>query len=123
MIRLGQEKSSIKVVYDQIGTPTHAADLAKMILTILRAPKWLPGVYHFSNEGVCSWYDFAKAIHRLTGITGCAVMPVRSSDYPTAAERPPFSVLDKEKIKVSFGIEIPHWEESLERCIKEMSNQ
>ena len=123
MIRLGQEKSRIKVVYDQIGTPTHAADLAKMILTILRAPKWLPGVYHFSNEGVCSWYDFAKAIHRLTGITGCAVMPVRSSDYPTAAERPPFSVLDKEKIKVSFGIEIPHWEESLERCIKEMSNQ
>lgn len=121
MIRLGRERQSLKVVYDQVGTPTSAADLAAMILTILRAPKWLPGVYHYSNEGVCSWYDFAKAIHRLAGIKGCKVTPVTSSDYPTAAERPPYSVLDKEKIKVSFGVEIPHWEESLARCIMEMN--
>lgn len=123
MIRLGNEKQQIKVVYDQIGTPTCATDLARMIFTILTSPKWLPGVYHYSNEGVCSWYDFAKAVHRLAGIKGCRITPVTTADYPTAAERPPFSVLDKEKIKVSYGVEIPHWEESLSRCIAEIQSE
>lgn len=118
MLRLGREKSEIGVVYDQVGSPTNAADLAVAILAVLDAKTWMPGVYHFTNEGVCSWYDFAKAIHRIAGIKDCKVRPILTAEYPTAAVRPPYSVLDKNKIKLTFGLDIPHWEESLHRCLE-----
>ena len=95
---------------------TYANDLAQAIFAIINKGI-VPGVYHFSNEGVCSWYDFTVAIHRLAGITSCKVKPLHTSEYPTRANRPAYSVLDKTKIKTTFGIEIPHWEESLKRCI------
>ena len=117
MIRLGREKSELGVIFDQIGTPTYARDLAAAIFaTISQGVK--PGVYHYSNEGVTSWYDFTKAIHRLAGITQCHVRPLHTSEYPTPAARPHYSVLDKTKIKQTYGIEIPHWEESLAECIE-----
>ena len=117
MLRLSQEKRELGVVADQIGSPTYARDLARAIMAIIE--KGIePGVYHFSNEGVISWYDFAKAIHRLAGITDCKVRPLHTEEYPTPAHRPPYSVLDKTKIKQTFGIEIPYWEESLADCIK-----
>ena len=116
MIRLGREREQLKVVYDQIGTPTYAGDLADAILTIVN--KGInPGLYHFTNEGVISWYDFTKAIHELTGITTCEVLPIRSEEYPTKAHRPSFSVLDKQKIKATYGISIPYWRDSLQHCI------
>ena len=116
MIRLGREREQLKVVYDQIGTPTYAGDLADAILTIIN--KGInPGLYHFTNEGVISWYDFTKAIHELTGITTCEVLPIRSEEYPTKAHRPSFSVLDKQKIKATYGISIPYWRDSLQHCI------
>ena len=119
MLRLGQEKRELGVVADQIGSPTYARDLARAIMAIIE--KGIePGVYHFSNEGVISWYDFAKAIHRLAGITDCKVRPLHTEEYPTPAHRPPYSVLDKTKIKQTFGIEIPYWEESLADCIKQL---
>lgn len=123
MMRLGVEQSELRVVYDQIGTPTYSADLAQAIYTILSARQWVPGIYHFSNEGVCSWYDLTKAIHRIAGINSCHITPVTTDDYPTAATRPHFSVLDKSKIKSTFGIEIPYWEESLEKCIARINNK
>lgn len=116
MLRLGREKSELGVVFDQIGTPTYARDLAVAIFAaISKGVK--TGVYHFSNEGVISWYDFAKAIHRIAGIRDCHVRPLHTSEYPTPATRPHYSVLDKTKIKETYGIEIPYWEESLEACI------
>lgn len=116
MIRLGREREQLKVVYDQIGTPTYAGDLADAILTIVN--KGInQGLYHFTNEGVISWYDFTKAIHELTGITTCEVLPIRSEEYPTKAHRPSFSVLDKQKIKATYGICIPYWRDSLQHCI------
>ena len=119
MLRLGREKEELGVVFDQIGTPTYARDLASAIMTAINKGV-VPGVYHFSNEGVCSWYDFAKAIHRMAGIATCHVRPLHTSEYPTPANRPHYSVLDKTKIKQTYGIEIPHWEESLADCIKEL---
>lgn len=116
MIRLGKERETLGVVFDQIGTPTYARDLAQAIYTIINQGI-VRGVYHFSNEGVCSWYDFTLAIHRLAGINSCKVSPLHTADYPAKANRPSYSVLDKTKIKTTFGIEIPHWEESLRRCI------
>lgn len=116
MIRLGQEREALGVVFDQIGTPTYARDLARAIFAAIRQGV-VPGVYHFSNEGVCSWYDFTKTIHRIAGITTCRVSPLHTDEYPAKAPRPPYSVLDKTKIKATYGIEIPHWEESLEECI------
>ena len=116
MIRLGREREQLKVVYDQIGTPTYAGDLADAILTIVNK-RINPGLYHFTNEGVISWYDFTKAIHELTGITTCEVLPIRSEEYPTKAHRPSFSVLDKQKIKATYGISIPYWRDSLQHCI------
>lgn len=116
MIRLGKEKETLGVIFDQIGTPTYANDLARAIYAAINKGV-VRGIYHFSNEGVCSWYDFTKAIHRLAGITTCKVNPLHTEDYPAKAPRPHYSVLDKTKIKETFGIEIPHWEESLERCI------
>lgn len=122
MLRLGAERSELGVVCDQIGTPTYARDLAEAIYAILTARQWVPGIYHFSDEGACSWYDFTKAIHRIAGITGCNVKPIMTDDYPTAATRPPYSVLDKTRIKKTYGITIPHWEESLQNCIKQIQN-
>lgn len=122
MLRLGAERSELGVVCDQIGTPTYARDLAEAIYAILTARQWVPGIYHFSDEGACSWYDFTKAIHRIAGITGCNVKPIITDDYPTAAARPPYSVLDKTRIKKTYGITIPHWEESLQNCIKQIQN-
>ncbi|MDR0976278.1 MAG: dTDP-4-dehydrorhamnose reductase [Prevotellaceae bacterium] len=121
MMRLGRERDSLGVVFDQVGTPTYAADLARAILTII--DKGIErGVYHFSNEGVCSWYDFARSIHRLAGIS-CALTPLHTADYPTPAARPHYSVLDKTKIKQTYGIVIPHWEESLTHCIALLKNE
>jgi dTDP-4-dehydrorhamnose reductase len=119
MIRLGKEKPELGVIFDQIGTPTYARDLARIIMTVIE--KGIrPGVYHFSNEGVISWYDFTKAIHRLAGITTCHVRPLHTAEYPTPANRPHYSVLDKTKIKTVYGIEIPYWEESLKDCIEKL---
>lgn len=117
MLRLGKEMSDIRVVGDQIGTPTYALDLAKAIYRILTSHQWVPGIYHFSDEGVASWYDFARAIHRIAGISKCKVTPIPSEDYPTAASRPFYSVLDKSCIRATYGVETPHWEDSLVKCI------
>lgn len=117
MIRLGKEKSELGVIFDQIGTPTYAGDLAAAIMAGI-SHGIVPGIYHFSNEGVISWYDFTKAIHRLAGITSCHVRPLHTAEYPTPAARPHYSVLDKTKIKQTYGIEVPYWEESLEKCVK-----
>lgn len=119
MIRLGQERDSLGVIFDQIGTPTYANDLAKAIFAAINKGV-VRGIYHFSDEGVCSWYDFTIAIHRLAGIASCKVKPLHTADYPAKAPRPHYSVLDKTKIKDTFGIEIPHWEESLKRCINQL---
>ena len=119
MIRLGNEKSELGVIFDQIGTPTYARDLALCIMTTINQGV-NPGVYHFSNEGVISWYDFTKAIHRIAGINDCHVRPLHTSEYPTPAARPHYSVLDKTKIKQTYGIEIPYWEESLKECVKKL---
>ena len=120
MIRLGKERDTLGVIFDQIGTPTYARDLARAIFAAIRQGVVL-GIYHFSNEGVCSWYDFTKAIHRLAGITTCSVKPLHTSEYPTKAKRPHYSVLDKTKIKNMYGIEIPYWEDSLKECINALS--
>lgn len=122
MMRLGQERTTLGVVFDQIGTPTYANDLAEAILTIIRQGI-VPGIYHYTNEGVCSWYDFALAIHRLAGIETCQVSPLHTADYPTKAHRPHYSVLDKTKLKQVYGIRIPHWEESLEQCLADLKNE
>ncbi|MFC2265289.1 MAG: dTDP-4-dehydrorhamnose reductase [Prevotella conceptionensis] len=119
MIRLGREREQLGVIFDQVGTPTYAHDLATVIMTAIdKGIK--PGVYHFSNEGVTSWYDFTKSIHRLSGINTCQVSPLHTTEYPTPACRPAYSVLDKTKIKAAYGIEIPHWEESLAKCIAKL---
>ena len=121
MIRLGRERDSLGVIFDQVGTPTYARDLARAIFAAIHQGV-VPGVYHFSNEGVCSWYDFTKAIHRLAGITTCNVKPLHTSEYPTKAKRPHYSVLDKTKIKNTYGIDVSYWLESLEQCIKALSD-
>ncbi|KOH45183.1 dTDP-4-dehydrorhamnose reductase [Sunxiuqinia dokdonensis] len=124
MVKLGEDRDELRVVADQVGTPTFAGDLAEAILTIISKTKnnvceWKPGIYHYSNEGVCSWYDFAKAIHELYGIN-CLVHPIPTEEYPTAAARPPYSVLNKSKIKRIFGVQIPYWRDSLKKCITEL---
>jgi len=119
MIRLGREKPELGVIFDQIGTPTYARDLAVAIFAAINKGV-VPGIYHFSNEGVISWFDFTKAIHRLAGITSCHVRPLHTAEYPTPAARPHYSVLDKTKIKQTYGIEIPYWEESLAECVKQL---
>lgn len=119
MIRLGNEKPELGVIFDQVGTPTYARDLAVAIMAAVNHGI-VPGTYHFSNEGVISWYDFTKAIHRIAGITSCHVRPLHTSEYPTPAARPHYSVLDKTKIKQTYGIEIPYWEDSLAECIAKL---
>lgn len=122
MLRLGRERKELGVVADQIGSPTYAADLAAAIITIVEKGV-KPGVYHYTNEGVASWYDFTKAIHRMAGIKDCNVKPIHTSDYPTAATRPAYSVLDKKKITDDYQLTIPHWEEALQRCMDSLLNQ
>ena len=122
MIRLGNEKNEIGVIADQIGSPTNAADLARAILTIIssdtnRTRLFVPGIYHYSNEGVASWYDFTKAIYEIAKIN-CFVKPIASEDFPSPVQRPPYSVMDKSKIKFTFGLEIPHWRDSLYQYFK-----
>lgn len=119
MLRLGKERESLGVIFDQIGTPTYARDLARVIFAAIR---WgiVPGIYHFSNEGVCSWYDFTKAIHRMAGIATCRVKPLHTEEYPTPARRPHYSVLDKSKIKSTYGVEVPYWEDSLQSCMAQL---
>ena len=119
MIRLGKEKEQLGVIFDQIGTPTYAGDLADAIMTVINKGI-VPGVYHFSNEGTISWYDFTKAIHRIAGIKNCKVNPLHTEEYPTPAARPHYSVLDKTKIKQTYGIEVPYWEDSLAECIAKL---
>ena len=120
MIRLGREKEQLGVVFDQIGTPTYAADLAWAIFTVIESPVWHAGIYHFTNEGVCSWYDFTLAIHELAGIQTCQVRPILSEEYQYRTPRPHYSVLDKSKFKKTFGVEIPHWMDGLRRCMDKL---
>lgn len=122
MLRLGREREALGVVFDQVGTPTYAADLAGAIFAAIEGGV-KPGVYHFSDEGVCSWYDFTVAIHRLAGIRTCKVSPLHTDEYPARAPRPHYSVLDKTKIKRTLGIGIPHWEESLARCVARLEGR
>ncbi|MDP4209952.1 MAG: dTDP-4-dehydrorhamnose reductase [Bacteroidota bacterium] len=124
MLRLGSDRPEISVVFDQIGTPTYAEDLASAILSIIQNTNTngaKPGIYHFSNEGVCSWYDFAWEIQNFAQ-TRCIVKPIESKDYPTPAKRPAFSVFNKSKIKSTFNIDIPYWKTSLYKCLNSLIN-
>lgn len=121
MLSLMASRPSLNVVFDQVGTPTYAGDLADAIGTILNTPAPAEGVYHYSNEGVCSWYDFAVAIGQLVG-SPCVVNPCHSSEFPSKVERPAFSVLDKTKIRTTFNLTIPHWHASLTRCVAMLQN-
>lgn len=116
MLRLMSERDEISVINDQIGSPTYARDLAQAIISIVFAAKWVPGVYHYSNEGEISWYDFAVAIRDLKGLD-CVIHAIPTSSYPTPAKRPSYSLLDKTKIKDIYGIEIPLWKDSLKDCL------
>ena len=119
MLRLADSQKEVRVVCDQIGTPTYARDLARAILRILRSHQWVAGIFHFTDEGVASWYDFAHAIYRIAG-KKVKLTPIPTEDFPTPATRPAYSVLDRSRIKATYGVEIPHWEESLEDCMKIM---
>ena len=116
MLRLGRERDELRVIWDQVGTPTYAIDLAGCILTIIETQSQHYGLYHYSNEGVTSWYDFATAIFELSN-THVRTVPIRTTEYPTKATRPAFSVMDKTKAKTNLGIYIPHWRESLKVCL------
>lgn len=118
MLRLGRSNNEIKVVADQIGTPTYARDLAEAIYSVITARQWVPGIYHYTDAGVASWYDFTKAILDLAGIKGCKVTPIPTEDFPTAATRPFYSVLSKDKIVTTFGVGVPHWIDSLRACLE-----
>ena len=120
MMRLTAEREQLNVVFDQVGTPTYAGDLALAIFSIIEAGVYEgnEGIYHFSDEGVCSWYDFAVEIAAAAGNTNCRISPCHSSEFPSPVTRPPYSVLDKTKIKNTFDMDIPHWRESMEYCIK-----
>ena len=130
MLNLTATKPQLKVVFDQVGTPTYAKDLADVILVAIEDYKqalnlklgtWSylkSGIYHFSNEGVCSWFDFTKLIAKIAGNINCDIMPCHSDEFPSPVKRPAFSVLDKTKVKETFGIKVPYWTESLKICIK-----
>jgi dTDP-4-dehydrorhamnose reductase len=117
MQRLLQERETISVVNDQIGSPTYAADLAQAMMTIITAKEWIPGIYNYSNEGEISWYEFVLAIQEIGGYT-CEVNGIPSSAYPTPAKRPAFSLLDKSKIKEVYGVDVPEYKVSLSACMK-----
>lgn len=124
MINRMDKKEDLRVVYDQVGTPSYAEDLAMAIMQIISdvdkgTKKFVPGIFNFSNEGVCSWYDLAVEVCRLISC-GARIIPIETSEYPLPAKRPPYSVLNKSKIKEVYGVEVPHWRESLERCIKDL---
>ena len=119
MLRLGKERDELKVVYDQVGSPTYALDLAAAIYAVIEAKEWQPGIYHFTSEGVCSWYDFTVEILRQAGVE-CKVTPILSSEYQYRTPRPHSSVLDKVKIKSTFGIAIPYWTDSLRHCLQSL---
>jgi dTDP-4-dehydrorhamnose reductase len=119
MLRLMSERDEISVINDQIGSPTSAHDLAQAIVDIVDGDTWQGGLYHYSNEGEISWYDFAVAIRDLKGLN-CEINAIPTTAYPTPAKRPKYSLLDKTKIKTTFGVEVPFWKESLERCLAEI---
>lgn len=121
MLKLGAERDELKIISDQIGTPTYAIDLAHCILKIVSSTSQEYGIYHYSNEGVASWYDFAQAIFDISA-TAVKVLPIRTYEYPTKATRPLFSVMDKSKIKKTFSLEIPYWRDSLIKCIEKLNN-
>ena len=124
VLRLGKERDELRFIFDQVGTPTYAGDLAKAMLTVMEAAendRYVPGIYHFSNEGVCSWYDFTVKILQIAGMEN-VVIPIETKDYPTPATRPHYSVLNKGKIKRTYGIVIPHWEKSLAYCMSNKNN-
>ncbi len=125
MLNLTATKPAIKVVFDQVGTPTYALDLATAIVDIVSARKYegRSGVYHYSNEGVCSWYDFTKMIAEYSAQTACDVQPCHSDEFPSPVTRPSYSVLDKTKIKDTFGVRVPYWTDSLKLCIKNIIGQ
>ncbi len=120
MLKLGADRDELKIIVDQVGTPTYAIDLAGAVLDVIASGSSAYGVYHYSNEGVTSWYDFAKAIFEISD-TEVKVYPIPTTEYPTRAERPKFSVMDKTKIKTTFGLEIPYWRESLETCVSRLN--
>lgn len=127
MLKLGQNHKILKVVFDQVGTPTYAGDLANVLLKIAEIydedlQQFIPGIYHYSNEGVASWYDFANAIFELAQVN-CSVLPVLSKEFPSIAKRPHFSVLNKSKIKTTFNLEIPYWKNSLKLCINKLQKK
>ena len=122
MLALGKDKPALKVVFDQVGSPTCARDLARAIVTVITAKQWHHGIYHYSNEGVISWYDFTLAIHRLAGITTCDVQPCHSDEFPAKANRPSYSVLDKTKFKTTFGVTVPYWLDSLASTLHQLLN-
>lgn len=119
MLRLTAEKEQISVVFDQVGTPTYAGDLAKAVFNIIESGEYIchEGIYNYANEGVCSWYDFSKEIARQAGHTNCKILPCHSNEYPSPVKRPAFSVLDKTKFKQTFRQEVPYWTEALARCL------
>jgi dTDP-4-dehydrorhamnose reductase len=121
MLKLAADRDQLKIIADQVGTPTYAIDLAGAVLDIIVSDKKEYGIYHYSNEGVASWYDFAVAIFELAG-TKIHVLPIRTAEYPTKATRPPYSVMDKTKIKHTFEIAIPYWRDSLAVCIQKLKN-
>lgn len=124
MLNLGKERESLNVIYDQVGTPTYATDLAKAIIAVLfnyQANRPSLEIYHYTNEGVCSWYDFAKAIFEITG-TNCQVSPIESKDYPTPAKRPFYSLLNKEKINNANALKAIYWKDSLQHCLTLLNN-
>ena len=122
MLRLTSERDTLQVVFDQIGTPTYAGDLALAIFSIIESERYAgnEGVYHFTDEGVCSWYDFATEIAAAAGHDSCHIIPCHTSEFPTKAARPAYSVLDKTKIKTTFQMDIPHWRESMIYCLKQI---
>jgi dTDP-4-dehydrorhamnose reductase len=119
ILRLCKERPALNIIYDQVGTPTYANDLARVILEIVTGNNWQPGLYHYSNEGVASWYDFAIAIRDIAGLK-TPIHPIETSQYPTPAVRPKYSVLNKKKFKDTFNISIPYWRDSLEVCMKKI---
>ena len=125
MLALTASKEQLKVVFDQVGTPTYAYDLAAAIFDIVENRKYVgnDGIYHYSNEGVCSWYDFTKMIAEYSGNTSCNVQPCHSNEFPSKVVRPAYSVLDKTKIKNTFGLSVPYWTDSLKNCITNLKNQ
>lgn len=124
MLRLTAEKPSLKVVFDQVGTPTYAGDLAEAIVAILHSERSEEShIYHYTNEGVCSWYDFAKAIAACAGHTACDIQPCHSNEFPSKVHRPAYSVLDKSLVKAGFGLQIPYWLDSLRLCVAHLKDQ